>query len=70
MKAAAGTSGSMKKINRKTLGSCLIPTPALNDQIKFLDKTKWLRDSFNSVIVARNLALDLEKAVIEALIGG
>ncbi|MFH1857344.1 MAG: hypothetical protein ABH845_00350, partial [Candidatus Omnitrophota bacterium] len=36
MKAAAGTSGSMKKINRKTLGSCLISTPSLNDQIKFL----------------------------------
>jgi type I restriction enzyme, S subunit len=32
MRSAAGTSGSMKKINRTTLGSCRVPLPSLRDQ--------------------------------------
>ena len=36
MRSAAGTSGSMKKINRQTLGQCLIPTPSLAKQQKLL----------------------------------
>ena len=43
MRSAAGTSASMKKINRQTLGQCLIPTPTLFQQQKFLDRLVGLR---------------------------
>lgn len=45
MRSAAGTSGSMKKINRQTLGQCIIPTPPPADQRKFLTHIKKLRDA-------------------------
>jgi type I restriction enzyme M protein len=52
MRSAAGTSGSMKKINRRTLGTCSIPTPDLKVQEQMLIKLARLRrlsDSCNNV---------------------
>jgi len=45
MRSAAGTSGSMKKINRRTLGTCLIPTPPLKVQDRLLGEILRLRES-------------------------
>lgn len=45
MRSAAGTSGSMKKINRQTLGECLVPTPPLKLQEALLEKVRDLRDA-------------------------
>jgi hypothetical protein len=43
MSSAAGTSGSMKKINRQTLGRCAIPVPPLDAQHALLCKVGELR---------------------------
>jgi hypothetical protein len=43
MRSAAGTSGSMKKINRQTLGQCVVPTPQLKVQEKLLEQARELR---------------------------
>ncbi|MDO8588850.1 MAG: restriction endonuclease subunit S [Armatimonadota bacterium] len=69
MRSAAGTSGSMKKINRRTLGTCLIPTPALKIQEFVLNKIHVLReatDSANSVCCSANV---LKHALLECILG-
>ena len=45
MRSAAGTSGSMKKINRNTLGSCQIPTPSLHVQGQLLAQMQRIEHS-------------------------
>lgn len=42
-RSAAGTSGSMKKINRQTLGQCLVPTPPIEVQRALLEQSRRLR---------------------------
>ena len=56
MRSAAGTSGSMKKINRQTLGQCLIPTPPLAIQRKLLKKIDELR-----------IVIDASDTVVESI---
>lgn len=59
MRSAAGTSGSMKKINRQTLGQCLVPVPLLAVQSKLLESAKSLhnavRASGSAVVSTRSL---------------
>lgn len=43
MQSAAGTSGSMKKINRRTLGQCILPVPPLGEQRRFLCEAAGIR---------------------------
>lgn len=63
MRNAAGTSGSMKKINRRTLGTCLIPTPTLHVQERFLNKLHGLREAVNSADAARDCANAMKLAL-------
>ncbi len=49
MRSAAGTSGSMKKINRQTLGECIVPTPPLSVQQVFLKKIDGLRRAIRAI---------------------
>ena len=66
MRSAAGTSDSMKKINRRTLGSCVIPTPALSVQQKFLRKLDDLRALAVSTDAARDSAKAFKVALLKA----
>lgn len=55
MRSAAGTSGSMKKINRQTLGQCMIPVPPISAQHRLLENVYSFRDTLrysNQAIVA------------------
>jgi type I restriction enzyme M protein len=52
MSAAAGTSGSMKKINRRTLGNCSIPTPGLSAQEHLLNKVRCVQEAADSAEAA------------------
>jgi len=67
MRSAAGTSGSMKKINRHTLGSCLVPAPALEVQWQVLDKLKRVRESINSTRIAFSSASAMKTILLESL---
>ena len=70
MRSAAGTSGSMKKINRRTLGSCVIPTPDIDTQEQFLARFQALRISADSAVSARISARMLKCALLESFLGG
>jgi hypothetical protein len=69
MSSAAGTSGSMKKINRRTLGTCLVPTPALDVQERVLSKFHLIREAANSVRSAQRSANAMKRAFIESFFG-
>jgi hypothetical protein len=66
MKSAAGTSGSMKKINRQTLGQCVVPTPSVSLQQAFLNEL----DGPLHVVRAFESACTSARSVKEALING
>jgi type I restriction enzyme, S subunit len=70
MRTAAGTSGSMKKINRRTLGNCVIPTPDMDTQELLLDRLQTLRKSVDSALSAHASAGMLKFALLESLLGG
>jgi type I restriction enzyme, S subunit len=70
MRSAAGTSGSMKKINRRTLGICLIPTPALKVQERLLSKLECLHKVADSANAARYSANAMKLALLESFLGG
>ena len=70
MRSAAGTSGSMKKINRRALGTCLIPTPPLNVQDRLLGKILRLRESVNDANGACRASNALKTALLESIIRG
>jgi type I restriction enzyme S subunit len=69
MRSAAGTSGSMKKINRRTLGTCLIPTPTLNVQERLLRKLQHFREAANSLNAGHGSANAMKLALIESFNG-
>jgi type I restriction enzyme S subunit len=66
MRSAAGTSGSMKKINRRTLGPCLVPTPALGVQKELLIRLEGRRKLSVSVVSASKHSQELKRAVLES----
>jgi hypothetical protein len=67
MRSAAGTSGSMKKINRRTLGSCLIPTPVLNAQKQMLAQMRLLEHLVDSVQAACDSNYAVTRQLLEAV---
>jgi len=69
MRSAAGTSGSMKKINRRTLGTCLIPTPALKVQEQFIGRVQQVRGVGDAVLTCRDAARTLKLSLLESLTG-
>jgi restriction endonuclease S subunit len=69
MRSAAGTSGSMKKINRRTLGTCIIPTPLPEVQSRLMSRVDGLRTITDSADAVRRRANDMKKALIEATWG-
>jgi type I restriction enzyme M protein len=69
MSAAAGTSGSMKKINRRTLGTCPVPTPALDVQERVLSRVHLMRQTANSVKSAQVSTNAMKRAFIESFFG-
>jgi type I restriction enzyme M protein len=68
MRSAAGTSGSMKKINRRTLGSCLVPVPSLKVQERLLGKLRDLRGAVNRAAASHDSAKALKVAMVEAFL--
>ena len=69
MRAAAGTSGSMKKINRQTLGTCVVPTPSLEDQLRLMDRISPLKEVTVAAEAAAMRVRVLRSAIIEAAMG-
>jgi type I restriction enzyme, S subunit len=67
MRSGAGTSNSMKKINRQTLGQCLVPTPPLTKQEKLLDNFAALRSTAQVVETSVTTTQSLEAAITNAL---
>ena len=67
MRSAAGTSASMKKINRQTLGQCLVPTPTLPQQQKFLDKLVGIRAPLPEIDSAVTTTESLMIALLNAI---
>ena len=70
MRAAAGTSGSMKKINRQTLGTCVVPTPSLEDQLRLMDRISPLKEVTVAAEAAAMRLRVVRSAIIEAAAGG
>ncbi len=70
MRFAAGTSGSMKKINRRILGQCLVPTPPLAAQQALLNRLGAIqlvvRHGDSAIAATRALTM----AVTNAVLGG
>lgn len=69
MRTAAGTSGSMKKINRRTLGTCVVPTPSLEDQLGLMDRIGPLEEVTVAAEAAAVHVRALQSAMIEATMG-
>ena len=70
MRSAAGTSGSMKKINRRTLGTCLIPTPPLEVQDRLLERLLCVRAAANAANDSYRASNTLKSALLQSFIGG
>jgi type I restriction enzyme, S subunit len=70
MRAAAGTSGSMKKINRRTLGTCLVPAPSLVNQEHLLTRLSCIQNTTYRADAARDVTRNLKAALLDALFGG
>lgn len=70
MRSAAGTSGSMKKINRRTLGTCLIPTPTLEVQQQLVGKLQLLRQTYKSVSTACYSTKAFKYVLVESILVG
>lgn len=68
MRSAAGTSESMKKINRQTLGSCQIPTPSTDLQNIFITKVHHLASVARSIDKARASTSAAKRNLIEAVL--
>jgi type I restriction enzyme S subunit len=66
MRSAAGTSSSMKKINRRTLGSCLIPIPPLKEQERLLERFLQLRETERGITDACRASRALKTAILES----
>jgi type I restriction enzyme S subunit len=68
MRSAAGTSGSMKKINRQTLGQCLVPTPSFAKQDKILEQATRIRSALreleSSVTATQALKLAITNSIV------
>ncbi len=69
MRSAAGTSGSMKKINRRTLGTCIIPTPTLTVQERLINRLECLRGAIASANVSCGSTKALKLLLIESFLG-
>lgn len=69
MRTAARTSGSMKKINRKTLSSCVIPVPSLSVQREIVGKVDSLLQAAMSIESVQRAANLLNQAVIDSTLG-
>ena len=69
MRSAAGTSDSMKKINRKTLGSCVVPVPNITVQEQFLARYcvihTFIINADNSIATAHALRVSLTQSLLE-----
>jgi len=68
MRSGAGTSNSMKKINRQTLGQCLVPTPTLSKQQRLLDNFATLRSAVRVVETSITQTQSLKLAVINSVL--
>jgi hypothetical protein len=60
----------MKKINRRTLGTCLIPTPPLKVQERLLDRILRLRKATGGMNDACRASNALKTALLESITGG
>ncbi len=68
MRSAAGTSGSMKKINRQTLGQCLVPIPPFAKQEMILEQAVRIRSTLlalkTSVAADQSLKLAITNSTL------
>jgi type I restriction enzyme, S subunit len=69
MRSAAGTSGSMKKINRTTLGQCLVPTPPTAVQSKVLLELAAIRSVGRETASAADVTRLVKTAMTNAFFG-
>lgn len=69
-KICAGTSHSMKKINRKSLGEVPIPSVEKIQQINFLNKCKNLDDTIEMCTKKINILQSMLFALIDHYLGG
>jgi type I restriction enzyme S subunit len=67
MRSGAGTSNSMKKINRQTLGQCLVPTPPLAKQQKLLDEFATLRSVVRDIEFSVTATRSLKSAMTNSI---
>jgi type I restriction enzyme S subunit len=68
MRSAAGTSGSMKKINRQTLGQCLVPTPSLAKQEKILEQAMSIRSALRALETSGTANQSLKLAITNSIV--
>lgn len=67
-RVAAGTSGSMKKINRKTLGEFHVPTPSLDGQEMILEKIRPFTKTIRLAELYHQSTISLRKSLAELLL--
>lgn len=69
MSSAAGTSGSMKKINRRTLSPCLVPTPTAIVQQHVVARLSCIRSAAEAADESAARIRGVRAALTEALLG-
>ncbi len=67
-RVAAGTSGSMKKINRKGLGAMNVPCPPIAIQRKFLAETAVLQETMDTLGWQISALRDLRATLVNRLV--
>ncbi len=67
MRSGAGTSNSMKKINRQTLGQCLVPIPPVSKQEKLLETFATLRSTVRAVESSVTTTQSLKLAITNSI---
>lgn len=69
-RVAAGTSGSMKKINRQTLGRLAVPTPDVAQQDQILEQIERCDASISRAIAHSSAMRSLKAALINTMTTG
>ena len=70
MRIAAGTSASMKKINRANLLKCRLPVPDIDTQLAILNELKKLKQATASIQIRMGATKGMAALLINKAVAG
>jgi len=65
MRTAAGTSNSMKKINRRSLSTFIVPVPSIKTQGEIIEKIKEIKELCNSAHIGLSNSKEMKINIIK-----